>query len=124
VFCQIIFAIESGNCHGGFVVSSFIHTLTMAFLYINGNLRVSEELPYTYDVFEKNHMFIKTGEHFYRTNELWRKKVAKTGNGEVLATEFLQNNFARVMYIPESYILDENMSAVEREELAKRVTEL
>jgi len=70
---------------------------------INGDLRINEDLPYTYHVFEKNHLFLKKGEEFYRTNELWRKKVKKIGSGDILDTEFLQKNFSRVMYIPENY---------------------
>lgn len=84
---------------------------------LNGDLRISEELPYTYHVFEEKHMFVKKGEQFYRANELWRKKVKKIGNGDILETEFLQKNFSLVKYIPENYILYENLSDEERQGL-------
>lgn len=71
---------------------------------INGDLRIDMELPYKYHVFEKNHHFIKSGESFYRRNELWREKYYKKGNGEVIETEFLQKNNALVKYVPDEYI--------------------
>jgi len=83
--------------------------------YLNGDLRVSEELPYTYQVFEKNHLLFKKGEHYYRTNELWRDKISRADSKDLLETEFLQKNFSEVKYVPENYILYENMSSAQRD---------
>lgn len=71
---------------------------------INGDLRINIELPYKYHVFEKNHHFVKAGEHFYRRNELWRKKYYKKGSGEVIETELIQKNNSLVKYIPDEYV--------------------
>jgi vancomycin resistance protein VanW len=84
---------------------------------INGDLRIDKELPYTYHVFEQNHLFIKKGEAFYRSNELWRKKIKKIGSGDILETAFLQKNFSLVKYIPENYYIYEEIPANERERL-------
>jgi vancomycin resistance protein VanW len=84
---------------------------------LNGDLRISEDLPYKYHVFEKNHLFLQKEGQFYRTNELWRKKIKKIGTGDILTVEFLQKNFSLVKYIPENYVLYENMSAAEQKEL-------
>lgn len=73
---------------------------------INGDLRVSEEIPYKYHIFEKNHRFVKIGDSFYRQNELWREKYNKKGNGEVIKTELLQKNNSLVKYIPCEYFTD------------------
>ncbi|MCL1975986.1 MAG: VanW family protein [Firmicutes bacterium] len=75
---------------------------------INGDLRIDEELPYKYHVFEQNHRFLKIEETFYRENELWRKKIKKLGNGEILETELLQKNFSQVKYTPEHYTIINN----------------
>ncbi|MCL2775802.1 MAG: VanW family protein [Oscillospiraceae bacterium] len=71
---------------------------------INGDLRVNIELPYKYHVFEKDHQFVKTGDSFYRRNELWREKYYKKGSGEAFETELLQKNNALVKYVPEEYV--------------------
>ena len=71
---------------------------------INGDLRIDTELPYKYHVFEKNHCFIKSGENFYRRNELWREKYSKAGSGEIIETELIQQNNALVKYVPDDYI--------------------
>lgn len=86
---------------------------------LNGDLRVSEELPYTYHVFEKNHLFLKKEEQFYRANELWRRKVKKIGSGDILETELLQKNFSLVKYTPETYVPYEELSAAQLEALAR-----
>ena len=68
---------------------------------INGELRVDEELPYSYHVYERNHAFYRIGEEHYRTNELWRCKIKKIGSGEVLQNELVQQNFSLVKYQPD-----------------------
>ena len=73
---------------------------------INGDLRVNIELPYKYHVFEKNHEFVKTGDSFYRRNELWREKYYKKGSGDAIETELLQKNNALVKYTPDEYVTE------------------
>ena len=70
---------------------------------INGDLRVNEDLPFCYHVFEKGHRFLKLGGEFYRQNEIWRRKFVKKG-GKVLETELLIKNISKVKYVPEEYM--------------------
>ncbi len=70
---------------------------------LNGDLRVNEELPYTYHVFEKNHRFLKVADKFFRQNEIWRNKTLKKGNGTVMETTCIAKNFAQVKYVPENW---------------------
>ena len=72
---------------------------------INGDLRVSEELPYKYHVYEKNHRFVKVGETYFRQNELWRERYSKEGSGRIIETELIQKNNSLVKYTPEDYIV-------------------
>jgi vancomycin resistance protein VanW len=84
-----------------------VHTFQLLFWLdekcLNGDLRISEELPYTYHVFEREHEFLKIGNDYYRKNELWRKQVKKIGSGDVLDIECLQKNFSLVKYTPSEY---------------------
>ena len=74
---------------------------------LDGELRISKELDYAYHVFEKDHNFLKIGNQFFRKNEIWRNKYLKFEGGKVLETELLSKNFARVSYVPTSYISSE-----------------
>lgn len=67
---------------------------------LEGELRITEELDYVYHVFEKNHEFLKSGDLFFRSNEIWRQKMLRYKSGKVIATELLTKNFARVAYTP------------------------
>ncbi len=71
--------------------------------YINGDLRSDSDLPFAYHIAEKNHAFIKKGEEFYRTNELWRNKVSKV-SGDTVESACLQRIFSLVKYVPEEFI--------------------
>lgn len=70
---------------------------------LEGEIRVSEELDFAYHVFERDHRFLKRGSTFYRSNEIWRKKIAKFRGGELLDQECIAKNFGRVMYEPLEY---------------------
>lgn len=83
--------------------------------YLYAELRVSERLPYTYNVFEKNHLLFKKGDHYYRTNELWRVKTSATDSRDAAKSEFLQKNFALIKYQPETYSLYKNLTALEKD---------
>ena len=73
--------------------------------FLEGELRVNNELQNTYHIFEKDHQFLKRGSEFYRKNEIWRNTISKQ-NGNIVKTELLKKNFARVTYQPENYIVD------------------
>ena len=60
-------------------------------------------LDFAYHVFEQKHRFLKKNDVFYRQNEIWRHKKERFKSGEILATELVTRNFARVSYVPETY---------------------
>ena len=70
---------------------------------LEGEIRVSETLDFAYHVKERNHKFIQRDGVFYRSNELWRQRIAKFRSGEVLEEECIAKNFGRVMYVPEAF---------------------
>lgn len=70
---------------------------------LEGELRIDNELDYTYHVFEKDHQFLKIENQFYRKNEIWRNKILKFQSGKVVETELITKNFARVTYTPEEF---------------------
>ncbi len=73
---------------------------------LEGEIRVCEELDFAYHVKERNHRFIKRGDEFFRTNEIWRNKIAKFKSGKLIETEMVFKNFGRVKYVPEQYEAD------------------
>lgn len=75
---------------------------------LEGEIRVSEELDFAYHVIEENHQFIKKENEFYRTNEIWRKKIAKFRSGALIEKELITKNFGKVMYVPKDYDLNKN----------------
>ncbi|MDR3087157.1 MAG: hypothetical protein LBU45_04320, partial [Azoarcus sp.] len=70
---------------------------------LEGELRVDSILDFAYHVFEKNHRFLKIGRQFYRQNEIWRHKKERFKSGEILETEPITQNFAKVAYTPDEY---------------------
>lgn len=70
---------------------------------LEGELRINEELKFSYHVFEKDHQFVKIENNYYRKNEIWRNKLLKFEGGKVIETELITKNFARVTYIPEIF---------------------
>lgn len=69
---------------------------------LKGELLVNEELDYSYRVFEKNHKFLKKGNQYFRTNEIWQRTInKKTGNTEL--NTLIAKNYGKVMYIPKTY---------------------
>ncbi len=71
---------------------------------LEGELRIDQELDYAYTVFEKDHQFMRMNGQFYRKNEIWRNRILKFKGGEVIGTELITRNFARVTYTPEGYV--------------------
>lgn len=76
---------------------------------LEGELRIDSELDYAYHVIEKEHQFLKIEGQFYRKNEIWREKILKFKSGQVVATELITKNFARVTYTPETYVEDNKL---------------
>lgn len=67
---------------------------------IEGELRCSIDLGYVYHVFEQAHQFLKIGSDYYRKNEIWRHQKEKYKSGEIISTECMTRNFAKVLYTP------------------------
>jgi len=74
---------------------------------IEGELLVAAELPEAYHIFEREHQFVKTGDTFYRKNEIWRRIIDKR-TGNTISETCLTKNNARVSYVPEQYIISED----------------
>ena len=70
---------------------------------LEGEIRIDTELDFAYHVVEKNHHFIKKGEEFFRSNEIWRSKIAKFRSGALLEEEMITKNFAKVKYVPDDF---------------------
>jgi len=68
--------------------------------FLNGELRCSEELRYSYRVYEKNHRFEYRQGQYLRHNELWRRVIDKHGGGVTVRHEHLVSNSAEVKYVP------------------------
>ncbi len=66
---------------------------------LEGELLVNNELAHSYKVQERNHAFIKEGEQYYRTNEIWQRKIDKR-TGNTVSTTLIAKNYGKVMYTP------------------------
>lgn len=71
--------------------------------FLEGELRINNELDFEYNVIEKEHQFLKIDGQFFRKNEIWRDKVSKTEKSKILNTELITKNNVRVTYTPESF---------------------
>lgn len=67
---------------------------------LNGDLRCSNRLRYSYSVYEKNHHFERNNGKYFRSNELWRRVIDKDNEGRTIEHEHLVSNYAEVMYTP------------------------
>jgi vancomycin resistance protein VanW len=67
-----------------------------------GELRSATEIAETYKIYEERHRFLKRGELFFRSNEIWRR-VMERKTGKHLRDEKIKENFVRVMYVPETW---------------------
>ncbi len=67
---------------------------------LNGELRCSNFLRYSYSVYEKDHRFVEENNQIFRGNELWRRVIDKKDGGKTINHEFIISNFAEVKYIP------------------------
>lgn len=79
---------------------------------LEGEIRIDSELNYAYHVYERDHQFLKIGDIFYRKNEIWRDKLLKFKGGEIIDSELITKNFAKVAYTPKEYTeVDENANS-------------
>lgn len=83
---------------------TFQINLWMSEKCLEGELRITEKLNYSYHVFETNHKFLKIDNKYYRQNEIWRNRIDKFNSGKILDTELVTKNFALVKYVPENFI--------------------
>jgi vancomycin resistance protein VanW len=67
---------------------------------VEGELRTTEAIPFSYSVLEREHRFVRRGDRLFRANELWREVRHKTNSAPLLKTEKLFSNFAEVKYQP------------------------
>ena len=67
--------------------------------YLEGELRADRELPHSYRVFAEHEQFIRAGDEYFRRNEIWRS-VRDRRTGDVVDTELMKRNCARVSYTP------------------------
>lgn len=77
----------------------FVLHLYLTDSHLCGEWRSQQSLPFTYEVYEKDHQI--SHEHwggYIRQNKLFRKVVSKTG--EVLGDELVAENAALMMYQP------------------------
>lgn len=70
---------------------------------LEGEIRINKEIDFAYHVKEHNHKFIKDGENYFRSNEIWREKIAKFRSGELMEKELISKNYGKVMYVPGEY---------------------
>lgn len=76
---------------------------------LDGELRIDTALDYAYHVVERDHQFLKIDGQFYRKNEIWRDKILKFKSGEIVNTELITKNFARVTYTPNTFIEEKGL---------------
>lgn len=77
--------------------------LTVTEENLEGELRCNNKPEFHFEVFENNHSFKKDGEHYYRSNEIWRNKINSSDN-KLLSSDLLRKNFARTNYVPEDIV--------------------
>ncbi|AFH60877.1 VanW family protein [Paenibacillus caseinilyticus] len=65
--------------------------------YLAGELRSSSEEAWVYRVEERKHRFFERGGRRYRSNEIWRLRLDRSGQ-QVLGEEKLLDNLAEVRY--------------------------
>jgi len=76
---------------------------------LEGELLVNNELAYSYKVQERNHAFVKEGEQYYRSNEIWQRKIDKR-TGNTVSTSLIAKNYGKVMYTPTPQQLEKDFS--------------
>ena len=68
---------------------------------LKGQLVSGKMIEHNYEIFEKDHHFIKEGETYFRHNEIWRKVLTRVV-GKHIRDEHIKTNHVRVMYEPDA----------------------
>lgn len=67
-----------------------------------------------FHIFQKNHVFVKKWDQYFRYNELYREQKIK---GHVMCVEKITTNFAPVLYeVNESYLRENDISLLDLSE--------
>ncbi|MDO8649885.1 MAG: VanW family protein [Candidatus Berkelbacteria bacterium] len=79
--------------------------------HLKGQLVSPHPIPEKFHVFEKNHLFVKRGERYFRYNEIYRE--AKV-DGKIEKTETITTNFAPVLYnVTAEYLRKNNFEVLD-----------
>lgn len=73
--------------------------------HLKGQIVCPHRVPFKIHIFEKNNVFIKKGNKYYRYNEIYRETKV---DGKVQKTEKILTNFAPVLYKVTSQYLRQN----------------
>lgn len=78
--------------------------------YLKGKILSSKPVFDKFHIYEKNHFFIKDGNHFFRYNEIWREL---RNNGTIINNEKIITNFAPVLYkVDSGYLKKHNYKTI------------
>ena len=69
---------------------------------LEGELRCERDLEHKYHVQEKHHAFVKIGDTYYRSNQIWQYRTLKC-RSEVEDEKLITRNFAVVKYQPAEF---------------------
>ncbi|QDP98484.1 vancomycin resistance protein [Microlunatus elymi] len=69
--------------------------------YLEGELRASGRVPYSYSVYAKDEHFTRQGDDWFRHNEIWRDLIDRT-TGNRVGSELIKKNCALVKYVPQT----------------------
>jgi len=69
---------------------------------LEGELRCNRDLEHKYHVREKHHAFVKIGDTYYRTNQIWQHRTLKC-RSDIEDEKLVTRNFAVVKYQPAEF---------------------
>jgi len=79
--------------------------------HLKGQILSPRPIAEKFHVFEKNHLFIKRGERYFRYNEIYRETKI---NGKTKKIEKITTNFAPVLYeVTEAYLKNNNFKVLD-----------
>ena len=79
--------------------------------HLKGQILCSQAIPEKYHLLEKNHLFIKKGQKYFRYNEIYRETFV---SGKKQKTEKIISNFAPVLYeVTDEYLQKNNFEVFE-----------
>lgn len=68
--------------------------------YLEGELRVDQDLPHSYRVYARDELFLRHEGRIFRRNEIWRRVIDRR-TGAHVGDDLLKKNCALVRYIPQ-----------------------